>query len=129
MKNKGFSLIELLAVIAILGIILLIIMPSITGIMNRTQNRLNDEQKEAILNAAKQWGISNLVYSDGKIYYNGVERDYVTIEELQNSGFLEDKVIKDMTDKGDVDVSTKVCVSYKDYQYVYEYDGESCNEE
>ena len=56
MKNKGFTLVELLAVIVILGIILLVVMPSVTGILNRSQNRLNDEQEQAILNAARQWG-------------------------------------------------------------------------
>ena len=124
MKNKGFTLVELLAVIVILGIILLVVMPSVTGILNRSQNRLNDEQEQAILNAARQWGTSNLLEDNGKVYYNGTEKKYVTIKELQDSGYLEDKTIKDMTDKGDVSEETKICISYKDYQYVYEYDGE-----
>ena len=68
MKNKGFTLVELLAVIVILGIILLVVMPSVTGILNRSQNRLNDEQEQAILNAARQWGTSNLLEDNGKIY-------------------------------------------------------------
>ncbi len=122
--KKGFTLIELLAVIAILGVILLIVMPSVTGILSRTQGRLNNEQKTAILNAARQWGTTNLAETDGKIYYNGSEKKYVTIKELQDSGYLEDKTIKDMTDKGDVPKDTKICINYKDYQYVYEYDGE-----
>ena len=122
--KKGFTLIELLAVIAILGVILLIVMPSVTGILSRTQGRLNNEQKTAILNAARQWGTTNLAETDGKIYYNGSEKKYVTIKELQDSGYLEDKTIKDMTDKGDVSKDTKICIKYKDYQYVYEYDGE-----
>lgn len=122
--KKGFTLIELLAVIAILGIVLLIVMPSVAGILNRTQNRLNNEQQSAVVNAARQWGTVNLNERDGKIYYNGSEKNYVTIKELQDSGYLEDKTIKDMIDKGNVDDSTKICISYKDYQFVYEYDGE-----
>ena len=122
--KKGFTLIELLAVIVILGIILLVVMPSVTGILNRTQSRLNKEQESAVVNAAREWGTANLSDNNGKIYYNGTEKNYVTIKELQDSGFLEDKQIKNMTDKGDVPLNTKVCISYKNYQYVYEYDGE-----
>ena len=122
--KKGFTLIELLAVIAILGVVLLIVMPSVTGILNRTQNRLDNEQQSAVVNAAKQWGTVNLSENNGKIYYNGSEKKFVTIKELQDFGYLEDKTIKDLTDKGDVPDSTKVCISYKNYQYVYEYDGE-----
>ena len=124
MKHKGFTLIELLAVIVILGIILVIVMPSITGILNRSQNRLNDEQETAILNAAKEWGESNLIESNGKLYYEGEEKTYVTIEELQNSGFLEDKSIQDMTNRKKLALDTKVCISYKNNQYVYKFNGE-----
>ncbi len=124
MKNKGFTLVELLAVIVILGIILLVVMPSVTGILNRSQNRLNDEQEQAILNAARQWGTSNLLEDNGKIYLDGVEKKYVTLNELQTSGFLEDKTIQDMTDRGEISKNTKICISYKNYQFVYEYDGE-----
>lgn len=124
MKKNGFTLIELLAVIVILGIILLVIMPSITGILNRSQNRLNKEQENAILNAAKDWGTSNLLEDNEKVYLNGIEKKFVTLDELQSSGFLEDKKIQNMTDRGEISKDTKICISYENYQFVYEYDGE-----
>ena len=122
--KKGFTLIELLAVIIILGLVLLIVVPNVTKILNRTQTRLNTEQKAAVENAARQWGVSNLIYADGKVTYNGEEKNYVTIDELQTSGFLEDKEIQDMTDREKLEGDTKVCITYKNNQFIYEFDGE-----
>lgn len=116
--KKGFTLIELLAVIFILGLILLIIMPSIVDILNRTKTKLNDEQISQIENAARNWGLTNVVIDE----YGNISPESVTIEELQNSGYLEDGEIKDLFDKSSIDPSeAKVCISFYDNQYIYEY--------
>lgn len=122
--KKGFTLIELMAVIIILGIILLIIIPNVTGILNRSQERLNEEQIREVENAAQQWGIKNLIIKDNKPYRGGSEVKYVTIDTLQKEGFLENKDVKDLTDNSNVSSNTKICVSYKNNQFVYEYGGD-----
>ena len=86
--RKGFTLVELLAVIIILGIILLIIVPNVAGILNRSQERLNEEQIREIESAAKQWGLRNLNIKDNKPYKGGNVISYVTIDTLQKEGFL-----------------------------------------
>ena len=122
-KKNGFTLIELLAVILILGIIAVITVPTIVGVLNDSRESLNENQKQQIVSAARNWGVNNLSENGGKVYYNGSEKKYITIKELQDSGYLDDKTIKDLTDDGTVASSTRVCISYQDYQYVYEYDG------
>ena len=48
MKEKGFTLIEIIAVIVVLSLILLIIVPNMTKTINNSKNKLNDTQKEMI---------------------------------------------------------------------------------
>lgn len=122
--RKGFTLVELLAVIIILGIILLIIVPNVAGILNRSQERLNEEQIREIESAAKQWGLRNLNIKNNKPYKGDNVISYVTIDTLQKEGFLENKDVRDLTDNSDVSLNTKICISYDNNQFIYEYGGD-----
>lgn len=55
MKNKGFTLVEMLAVIVILSIIALIAVPAITGIIKSSKETLSDAQLKSIENSARNW--------------------------------------------------------------------------
>lgn len=62
MKNKGFTIVELLAVIVVLAILILVAVPNITGIIQSSSNQANtimeDNLKEAaILYAQSTKGI------------------------------------------------------------------------
>ena len=58
-NNKGFTLVELLAVIIILGVVGLIAFPTITGIINDSKNKAYDEQVRTIERAAEKWFLEN----------------------------------------------------------------------
>jgi type IV pilus assembly protein PilA len=118
MKN-GFTLIELLAVIFLLSLILIIVMPVMNDTINKSKTNLSDEQITEIEFAAKQWGLDNLSLTDGSPNYN-----YVTIKELQNSGYLDDKSIISTKTKEEIPYDTKVCITYDDNQYIYEFKGD-----
>ncbi len=117
MKKNGFTLIEIIAVIVVLGVILLIIMPNFTDILNRSRQRLNQSQKDQIISSARVWGIENLGSS------NDVNK--ITIATLQNGGYLEDKEIKDLIDRKEIKTDTVICITFKDNQYIYTYEGET----
>lgn len=55
MKERGFTLVELLAVIVILGLIALVSVPAITGIIKSGKEDLANSQEETIEMAAKNW--------------------------------------------------------------------------
>lgn len=59
--KKGFTLIEVLVVIAIIGVILLIAIPSISAVKRSINIRLLDSKKEQVLSAAEIYGIDNKI--------------------------------------------------------------------
>ncbi|WCN38551.1 prepilin-type N-terminal cleavage/methylation domain-containing protein [Aneurinibacillus uraniidurans] len=57
--QKGLTLIELLAVVVILGIIIAIAIPSISGIIERQKVKAHDANAAMVLDAAKMYYIDN----------------------------------------------------------------------
>ncbi|MDL4841675.1 competence type IV pilus major pilin ComGC [Aquibacillus rhizosphaerae] len=78
-SEKGFTLVELLAVIVILGIIVAIAIPSIGGIINKAQSGADEAETELIIDAAR------LAYVESG---STGDADY-TVSELISNGFLE----------------------------------------
>ena len=60
MKNKGFTMVELLAVIIVLGMLAAILYPTIRKAINKNKQSLYNEQLDEIVNAAKLYGSDNL---------------------------------------------------------------------
>ncbi|MFC4022541.1 competence type IV pilus major pilin ComGC [Oceanobacillus longus] len=82
-KEKGFTLVELLAVIVILGIILAIAVPSVSGLITKSENDAKQANVELIENAARLADLSGLFPEGG-----------MSVEDLITEGFLD----------GDIDV-------------------------
>ena len=54
-KKKGFTLVELLATITILGILLGIAIPSVMGYMNRGKDTYYHSLEDSVLNSARDY--------------------------------------------------------------------------
>ena len=80
-KEDGFTLVELLGVIVILGIILALAIPAIGNIVSNARTNTADAQKELVIDAAQMYVI------DG----NTIPSEGVTSEILITNGYLEDK--------------------------------------
>ena len=81
MKNRGFTLVELLGVIIILGLLSLIIFPNIISSFFEVSNKLDDATKVLVIEAAKDYYFDNRD-KIGKLDY------CITISTLQNEGLL-----------------------------------------
>lgn len=83
--QKGLTLIELLAVIVILGIIAAIAVPSIGGLINKTKNDAKVSEAVQIVNAAKLFVTTNpkaqdLTHDDLESYLEKVKDDSFTVK-------------------------------------------------
>ena len=114
--KKGFTLVELLAVIVVLAILAVITVPVVLNLIGDSNRKLGDEQKLAVENAARAWGLKNLSIEDEHVIYNDVELNFIPIDLLQSSGALDNKKISGF----DVNFETAgVCVSYDSNQLIY----------
>lgn len=135
MKNKGFTLVELLAVIIIIAVIAVIVTPNIVGNVNNYKNKLNNNQIKNIENAARLWGSDNIYIlpndtnSANTCYYTNIENceeNYkiliVDLQTLQNGGYISSN-IKDIITKqniGNLEIQITKNGNKLDYEVLYE---------
>lgn len=83
MKRKGFTLVELLAVIVILGIILAIAVPNIINLINNAKNDAYERQKDLIVDAAQKYVLQ---YGKNIVWTN--DTTVIYLRDLQNVDIL-----------------------------------------
>jgi prepilin-type N-terminal cleavage/methylation domain-containing protein len=118
-NNKGFTLIELLAVIVILAIILLIAVPNVLNIIERTRNDAFDRQKAMIENTARKYVVD-------RSYILPIEGTSIEIllQELITANLL-DEGIKDPRTGDPLDPNTVIIITnIGNNRYTYVYDPE-----
>ena len=114
MKNKGFTLAELLGVIIILGVIASIATISITNSMKTSKEELYDLQVENIINGAKTWASGNVF----ELPENDGEAIYLTLAELKQAGFVEKDITNPLTNQLFSDqLQVKITKVYNNYNY------------
>ena len=112
MRNKnGFTLVELLAVIVILGVIALIAVPSYNNYIKKTKDTKCDSDKEAIIDAAKTCDVEMIYKNGDRIYCKDV--NYLLDNNYLNSDYSKyrdnaqnpDSYDKDINDSFEFDES------------------------
>ncbi len=106
--RKGFTLVELLAVIAILSILALVSFPIVSKVMSDMKGEANKSQEKLIIDASKYWVNDHLnLLSDtvGDIYTlelsTLIEGNYLNkgqVKDLEHDTVLNDACIKITTE-------------------------------
>ena len=94
MNTKGFTLVELLAVIIILALLTLLASTSVTKLVKDSKEELSNTQIELIKSAAQMWGADNI----DKLPSSG-QCGYITLGELKEYGFLDSSIVDANTNK------------------------------
>ena len=132
--KKGFTLIELIMVICLLGIIAIITVPVITKLINNSKDESYKEQKKLVINAAKQYMTAEKSKREFGI------STCINVSDLQKFGYLSKNSIKnpkyvqgseeeeknfEFFDHGSVRATA---INGEDsFQYSYEYSKDDCS--
>lgn len=84
MNNKAFTLIELVAIIALLGIIFLITYTEVNKSLEKSQTQLDKVQESNIKAATKNWTVDNL----DKLPEESKRSCNVSLNTLQEGGYI-----------------------------------------
>lgn len=115
MKDRGFTLVELMAVIVILGIIALIAVPNVLKTINNSKGKLSTVQESTLEKACKNYVTANVGTVDNC--------KFVTLDILHKGGFLENNSFKDPNGRNSYTPESGFLVKWNDTtnQYTYEF--------
>ena len=118
MKKDGFTLVELLAVVVIIGITYLIIFPSVTSFIDKSKEKSYNIQVDLIEKASKKRVVDNTdeLLKKDPYHLNNIN---LTLTTLKKEGYLQDMFIENPKNKKIM--TGCVVVSYQSNKNQYEY--------
>lgn len=115
--KKGFTLMELLAVIIVLSILSVIVFPNVVKIINKSKENLYQAQLRDLEIVTKNFSLDHKELLD-KNYLNDI---YISLSTLKKSRYLEENIIKNPKTGKEMLGCMKMSYNYDNNQYNYEY--------
>ena len=114
--KRGFTLVELLALLILLGVVSLIAIPSIGKILNRSREKARESTKNELIKAAKNYYADNIreLPDDGS-------HKCLSVSEIEESGYISNDDIVDPTTEEKLTGYVKIYFDNTYNQYTYEY--------
>jgi prepilin-type N-terminal cleavage/methylation domain-containing protein/uncharacterized repeat protein (TIGR02543 family) len=107
MKNKGFTLIELIASIAILAMLSTIIVVAVSKSVNKAKEEANEVMMKSIRLAAEDYAVNNEgILTD----FSTNDWVYITIETLMKSNYF-DNELKNSITKEDIPITDSIYIT------------------
>ena len=118
MEKKGFTLIEIMAVMVVLGLLIAIIVPVVNNLLKDSEDTLHDEQIDLVVKASQKYMVehSELLpeMSDGS-------KTFIYIDDLINNGVIDNDSVIDPKTKEELEgcVVVRYNDSFNQYEYNY----------
>ena len=94
--KKGFTLIEVISVLVILGLLATIVVTQYATTIRESRKRLNDEQKSRLIEVAKNISLNNKNCLETA--KNNSEGAKITLDQMKKSGYIANAQLKDLED-------------------------------
>ena len=130
MKNKGFTLAELLGTIVILAIIAIIAFPAVLGLLNSSQEETDKSMQNFAISAAREYVNDNKDLFPKALATATSEKTYgdsgnIKVETLINEGYIDSTTINSEKNCQMLNDYITVTSDSKKYNYKYvEVEGE-----
>ena len=115
MKKRGFTLVEMLGIVVVLGIIATIAIPVIQGSINSNREKMLNVVKKQLIDVSKDWSAKNV----SSLPEENGESVSVTLKDLKESGLLRIDVGNPKTSKV-LSNESFITITKRDNNFVYE---------
>lgn len=123
--KKGFTLVELLAVLVILAVVSMLVFPNVVKIIADSKEKLYQSQMRDIESVGKNFAMDHTELLDA----NHINPTYVTVDALKYSGYLEiDKISNPKTGE-EMNGCVKIDYNETNNQYHYNYENTDCSKD
>ena len=125
-KRNAFTLVELLATIVIIGVVAIIVVPTVINNIEEARTKVYETQIQNVELSAKKWATENRKELDTE-YLNPT---FISIKMLKDSGFLVNEKLTNPSTGGEMNGCVKISYNYDNKIYEYKYDNKnvSCND-